>query len=337
MRINLLILTAFLAALTAAARTGDIPLPPTDVEAALSDDGKTIRVTWTAPGEIGEHGGQVDLDNITYFLFDAYAGIYAPAVGQSDSCGFVYKLANHEYPQGQTQDVIAFEVTAGYEEDNAFSLSAVSNSVHFGTPYPLPFKESFTGGKSAEHIWGVNLYGQSGTTYKTSRTGSLKPQDSDNGFLTFTTTEPDVLFGLSSGLMETSQNPQLDFWYQGKSSTLIVMASDGHGQWEALDSIDLAAHPTVDWTLYSHTLSQYSGNDFMNIQIAVLSQQPETLAIDNITVRDLPTDAIEDVTSAEAETAPRYFNLQGFPLSGPTPGRPCIRIANGHTTKVIIN
>lgn len=339
MRIKFLTLALCLATLSAVARTGDIPLPPTDVQAVLSENGKTIRVTWTAPGEIGENGGQVDFDNITYFLFDAYAGIYAPAVGQSDSCSFVYKLIKHNYPEGRTQDVIAFEVTAGYEEDNAFSLSAVSNSVHFGKPYPLPFKESFAGGKSAENIWGVNLYGQYGTTYKPSRTGTLKPQDGDNGFLTFTTTEPNILFGLSSGLMETSANPVLEFWYQGKSSTLIAMASDGHGNWETLDEIDLAANPTDGWTLYSHSLSQYSGEEFMNIQIAVLSQQPETLAIDNITVRDMPTDAIEDIEAIapadDVETAPRYFSLQGIPLSQPVSGQPCIRIANGRATKFI--
>lgn len=332
---KLIILPLLLAALSVAARTGDIPLPPTDVQAVLLDDGYKIRVSWTAPGEVGENGGQVDFDNITYFIFDAYAGALAPAVGQSDSCSFVYNVRKHQYPNGWTQDVIAFEVTAGYEADNAFSLAGVSNSVHFGKPYALPFKESFAGGKSAETIWGVNLYGQSGTSYKTSRTGTLKPQDGDNGFLTITTTVPDVLFGLSSGLMATGQNPELELWYQGHSSTLIIMASDGHGCWETLDEIDLAANPTDGWTRYAHSLSQYAGAKHMNIQLAVRSQQPETLAIDNISVTDIPVDGISSAAS-EPDDAPLYFSLQGAPLIRPIPGQPCIRIAGGRATKIII-
>lgn len=336
MKIKITTLLLALVALYAAARTGDIPLPPTDVQAVLSDDGNSIRVTWTAPDSIGENGNPVDFNNITYFIFDAYAGALAPAVGQSDTCSYTYNVRKHKYPEGWTQDVIVFEVTAGYEADNAFSLSGISNCVHFGRPYQLPFKESFAGGKSAETVWGVNIYGQSGTTYKTSRTGTLKPKDTDNGFLTITTTEPGVMFGLSSGLMETGENPELEFWYQGKSSTLIVMASDGHGQWETLDEIDLSAAPTDGWTQYTHSLAQYAGQKFMHIQLAVLSQQPETIAIDCITVTDIPVDGI-NAPAITPDGAPQYYNMQGVRIPRPIPGQPCIRVANGRTEKLIIN
>lgn len=336
MKIKTLTLALALSALSAAARTGDIPLPPTGVQAVLSDDGNSIRVTWTAPDSIGESGNPVDFNELTYFIFDAYAGALAPAVGQADTCTYTYDVRNHQYPDGWLQDVIAFEVTAGYEVDNAFSLSAISNCVHFGQPYELPFKESFAGGKSSETIWGVNIYDQSGTTYKTSRTGTLKPKDSDNGFLTITTTVPGVMFGLSSGLMETGENAELELWYQGHSSTLIVMASDGHGQWETLDEIDLTANPTDGWTQYTRSLAQYAGQEYMNIQLAVLSQQPETLAIDCITVADIPVDGIEETEIAPADSAPKYYNLQGLPIVRPIPGQPCIRMAGGHTSKVIV-
>ena len=62
---------------------------PTDVKAVLSADGKTVTLSWTAPGAAGEQGGYVPVEQLSYYIFDAFGQLTDPAIAStSESVNF---------------------------------------------------------------------------------------------------------------------------------------------------------------------------------------------------------------------------------------------------------
>ncbi|MDE5653859.1 MAG: choice-of-anchor J domain-containing protein, partial [Muribaculaceae bacterium] len=48
----------------------DNPLPPANVKGVISEDNLSMTVTWDAVGNVGEHGGYVDVDGVTYDFYN---------------------------------------------------------------------------------------------------------------------------------------------------------------------------------------------------------------------------------------------------------------------------
>lgn len=46
----------------------DYPMPPTDIK--VTDNGSNLSIAWTAPGEVGAHGGYVDPASLKYNVYD---------------------------------------------------------------------------------------------------------------------------------------------------------------------------------------------------------------------------------------------------------------------------
>ena len=105
----------------------------------LADDFSKATLSWTAPGEVGENGGYVDTDQLTYYVFDAFGTYYDPALYETKETSIII-----EYPDLSGQDFFAYQVTAGFGE--YYSLDCASNIATVGQPDPMPFTESFVDG-----------------------------------------------------------------------------------------------------------------------------------------------------------------------------------------------
>lgn len=280
----------------------DTPLAPQNVQLKTTDDYTGAILSWDAVGEVGENGGYVDPEAVTYYVFDAFGSYYDPAIAETN------KTSLHlSYPELEGQDLFAYQVTAGYE--NNYSLDNASNIAIVGTPAELPFTESFPGGKY-EGLWALdpatNYNGQQyGTITDDYFAGLIDPDDpdspeplksfdGDNGFFYWLPYEKDVMVGLMSLRADISKavNPVLDFRYQGQGSTIDVLLASGTGDLEVIKTIDLKENPTTGWTLARIPLSEYKAVGAVNFEIRLTATHNDdestwSVPIDAIAVRDL--------------------------------------------------
>ncbi|MCH5326481.1 MAG: choice-of-anchor J domain-containing protein, partial [Duncaniella sp.] len=226
----------------------DTPLAPENVVLKTTDDYTGAVLSWDPVGEVGENGGYVDPEAVTYYIFDAFGSYYDPAIAETSNTTITLT-----YPDLDGQDLFAYQVTAGYESN--YSLDNASNIAIVGTPAVLPFKESFPGGRY-EGLWALDpatSYGgqQYGTITDDYFAGLVDPDDpdspaplksfdGDNGFFYWLPYEKDVMVGLMSLRADISKaaNPVLEFRYQGQGSTIDILLASGTGNLELVKSID---------------------------------------------------------------------------------------------------
>lgn len=284
----------------------DSPLPPANVRATLSDDYTKVTLTWDAVGEVGEHGGWVNTEGLTYYVFDAFGSIYDPAVAETERTSVTI-----DYADIQGQDFVAYQVTAG-TVDYQYSLDASSNIVSVGTPYTLPFSESFANG-SQQQQWCIEP--ASSSAFQTlilndnelqvnlddedAEPVYLNSQDGDNGFIVLLPTEPNATLGIFSNKLNISgyDRPVFDFYYQGQGSILEALVGVNGGDMNAVRTINLREQPTGEIGNWQHCLIELgeiaAATDTRYIQVGlrvagVHNTDSETwsVPIDNINVRN---------------------------------------------------
>ncbi|MBD5366116.1 MAG: hypothetical protein HDR82_03740 [Bacteroides sp.] len=302
----------------------DTPLAPENVRLSVNADYTTATLAWDAVPETGEHGGYVDPESITYYVFDAFGTYYDPALltTTSTSCTLNYEAITE-------QDFYAYQVTAGYDDN--YSLDGVSNIITAGTPDALPKRESFGGGYY-ETMWlsntVVNGYMQSGTItddyfaslFDPEDPDSPKPlasQDGDGGFFFWMPVDKDVAYGLISTRADISKatKPVLEFYYQGQGSIIEVYAGHEIGDMTNIAAIDLKANPTADWTLARLPLDAFKemGAVMFEIRFVAAHNDDEhmwSIPLDNICVRNLDDNDIRIVTFNGATKAKPGDNVK---------------------------
>lgn len=299
----------------------DTPLAPANVRLESKDDYSGAVLSWDAVGETGENGGYVDPEAVTYYIFDAFGNYTDPAIGQTSAT-----TATLNFPELQGQDFVAYQVTAGYEEN--YSTETSSNIVVVGTPDAMPFTESFGNG-IYEGVWCLDphtsasgqQYGTVNDNYFSSLIDPDDPEapepltsfDGDNGFWYWLPMDKDVMVGLMSVRTDISQAgaPVLEFRYQGQGSTIDVLVAAGKGDLEIVKSIDLAAEPTEGWTVARIPLSEYKAAGAVSFEIRLTATHNDdahvwSVPLDYVTVRDLAdTDLrIVSASTSAARTAP---------------------------------
>ncbi|MDE6283807.1 MAG: choice-of-anchor J domain-containing protein [Muribaculaceae bacterium] len=299
----------------------DTPLAPTNVRLQPTADYTGAILTWDAVGNVGENGGYVDPEAVTYYIFDAFGSYYDPAVAETPET-----TVTLTYPDLQGQDFMAYQVTAGYGEN--YSLDCSSNIVVVGQPAALPFSESFADGYY-EGVWCLDpatsyngqQYGTVNDDYFASLIDPEDPDaptpltsfDGDNGFLYWLPMEKNVMFGLMSvrADISTAVNPVLEFRYQGQGSTIDIFVAAGDGQLQLVKSIDLQAEPANGWTLARLPLSEYKSAGAVSFEIRLTATHNDddhtwSVPVDNIVVRDLVDTDVRIVSSASsaAKTSP---------------------------------
>ncbi len=285
----------------------DNPQPVTGVKAVLSDDFKTVTLSWEPVGEVGEKGGYVDTSKVVYYVFDAFGSYYDPALTTTSETSVSF-----DYSDAVEQDFVAYQVTAGIDE-TYYSLETNSNIVVIGQPEMLPFSESYADGYYSQ-MWVVDPESQgqvmNGTVYDNElQTNSdadegvepeyLNSQDADNGFFLFMPIDINSSYGFYSTKisLEGAENPVFEFWYQGKGSVLDAKLGVDGGELTAIHSIDLKENPTDDWTLARIDLTPYKSAKYVQIGVMLRAihntdENIWSVPFDNLRVIDLQDEAL---------------------------------------------
>lgn len=281
----------------------DAPLAPQNVKLVVSDDFKSAVLSWDPVGETGMNGGYVDPTQVTYYIFDAFGSYYDPAIATTTETSI--KI---DYPDLKGQDFVAYQVTAGYEDN--YSDYTNSSIVTIGEPDKAPYGESFANG-IYDNVWLVDpqsdysnqMMGTVDDDYFASLIDPTDPeapapltsQDGDNGFFYWLPYEKDVMYGMISTRVDISAtaNPALEFWYQGQGSAIDVLVSKDNDPLEVVKTIDLKETPTTDgWTLASVPLNAYKDSKAIQFELrlrAIHNDDNNTwsVPIDNIRIRDV--------------------------------------------------
>lgn len=280
----------------------DYPLAPENIFAEVSADGKTVTLSWDPVGEVGESGGYVDSENLTYYIFDAFGSYYDPAIAVTTETNYVF-----DYSDKTEQDFMAYQVTAAYEKDGVeyASLNGTSNVVNYGPALSLPFTESFANCRF-NNMWMTDpetnmfkygtvedYYLQTNADDPDAEPKFLNSQDNDNGFFYMLPMNKDEVCGLISLSIDLkgATNPVLEFYAQGKGSVLDILAGESISNLSVVRSIDFKQTPTNDWTKYTVSLNDFVGDGCVNIELrlrAIHNDDENTwsVPIDNIRVRD---------------------------------------------------
>lgn len=280
----------------------DSPLPPTNVKLTPSADFSKATLSWDPVGSVGENGGYVDVENVTYYIFDAFGSYYDPAIAEVTGTTS-YQLS---FPDLEGQDFVAYQVTAG--NGDYYSTETSSNIITIGKPAKMPFAESFADGRY-DGLWlidpatsGMQQYGTVDDGYFASLIDPDDPeapkpltsQDGDNGFYYWMPVDKDAMLGLQSVRVDLSDavNPVFDIWYQGQGSMLDILIASADGELAPAHTIDLQKAPTSGWTLCRLPLAQYKDAGAISFEVRLRAVHNDddhiwSVPFDHISIHDL--------------------------------------------------
>ena len=279
----------------------DIPLAPQNVKVVLSDDFKSATVSWDPVSADGENGGYVNVDEVKYYIFDAFGSYYDPALVEDAKSPVTFT-----FDEAVSQDFAAYQVTAG--NDKGYSLATNSNVVVTGPAAATPWHESFTDcyygnpwmvdlqsqGNASGSLWYDNELQTNTDAAEGTEPEYMHPHDLDNGFMLILPAAKDDCFGLNSVKVDISKaaHPVLEFFYQGKGSRLEALVARNEEDFVTEADIDLQQAPTEGWTLCRVNLDKYRDARYIRVGLrmtAVHNDDTHTwsVPVDNIRVIDL--------------------------------------------------
>ena len=292
----------------------DTPVAPANVHLSVNEDYTTATLSWDAVSEVGENGGYVNPEKVTYYIFDAFGNYYDPALATTSETSYTF-----EYSAAAPQDFYAYQVTAGVDE--LYSLDTTSNIITAGLPDALPKCESFADGMYEDYwlgnvaVDGVMQYGTITDEYFASMVdpevgNPISSQDGDGGFYFWMPVDKDVAYGLISTRADISQasSPVLEFWYQGQGSVIEVYAGSEIGDMDQIQVIDLQQNPTEGWTQARISLDAFKAKGAVMYEIRFVAahntdEQMWSVPLDNIRVRNLDATDVDIVTFSGVEKA----------------------------------
>lgn len=131
----------------------DRPLTPVNLRLEPSADNLSIHISWDAPDNVGENGGYVDTDNLTYRIYARTDSNAAMLMGETTDCEFTVAPFSESQPP-----LSAYTFGAAAANEGGESYNTIYEMEQLGTPYELPMMEE----------WGSFDYGP----YKVETTGS---------------------------------------------------------------------------------------------------------------------------------------------------------------------
>lgn len=261
------------------------PGPVTDLTLTVDYDTNLVKLKWKAPTQTVD-GKPLDPSTLTYTV--TQLGSSVPTA--TDFPGTTYReelrlsdLKNFYFGQGLVRYIVVAKDAQGEVSEKAYSNYKV-----VGTPYPIPYEESFAEGNAAS-FWGESHEGigrwlpmQAANTYV---------QDGDGGMYCFTAVESgDDAVGFS-GLIDLgkAENPVLSFWYfytTAASNELDVLVATDTKDFEVVQSLDTRSNETYrTWNHIVIPLAAYADSRF--IQVAFRNRTTSATSIvyvDNLKV-----------------------------------------------------
>lgn len=253
----------------------DVPGLPTNVK--LVQQGNAAVLTYTAPTK-GVHGGYVNPSTLTYNIEDSHSYIKG-----DHYAGTTFT----DYRDASTQDLLFYRVAA--QSAAGGGSYAYSDTILFGNPYTLPFKESWTEAKTS-HFWSQqNTGGQIGLTNSIAA-------DNDNGAALFKPANAGDIGMITSGKisLKGATHPVVDFYYYavpGQHTTLSLAAvpNGDNGNVQLISTIDYSKLTgAAGWRKTSVDLSAYASTDYILLSWIGIAQTANAgdISFDAISVHD---------------------------------------------------
>lgn len=258
----------------------DEPDDVTDVK--LSDTGSAFQLTWNAPTTtVGLNGGYYDPSQLLYNVYDPQGNLMA------------YRLTEKSFLDTATansgvQRLLYYYVSAVSEGGEGWAIP--STYVIAGTPDPLPFTESFSGGGLENQVWWLDGNGRSSFAVS-----YLEAQDNDGG-CAFYVSDNAADYGEINTRKLTlagTEHPMLLFHHRAKpgiDATLTVQAYVDFDHVVTLKTINYQTL-TGDNTWRSEAIDLSSLKDSRYVCLSFRAQNAvtsENIYIDHIAVRDVP-------------------------------------------------
>lgn len=277
----------------------DIPTEPTNVRLAKVD-GKAV-ITWDAP-TVGVNGGYVDPEKVAYYVIRSdNTEIAAQIFDRTVTDASVAKFTN--------QSFVSYAIFAQNAAGIDAELYGMSNEVCFGTPYELPFHESFAQQSVEAGPWTWEIV--HGDPWIKIDVSGVYPQttaqDDDSGLVAYQpeNTGDEAMLVSSNISLVDAQMPKLKFWYYNNPGTydkisMRVRIDDDPDNVDELKYINMSpASGTLGWTEVVCDLNKYVGHR-IQLLIKFTSVSDYYIYIDNITVAGLRAD-LPYVTDLKAE------------------------------------
>jgi hypothetical protein len=260
----------------------------------IKQDGKAY-LTWDAPEAVGKNGGHVTVENLKYrILRSDYKIVEVEGTSYLD-----------EVEMDGAQQKYIFYYLEPFS-DAGSGPTSFSNFISFGTPYTMPFNESFANAKVEKSPW-IKEYAsdidQAKTAWVYTNRISVWPmsvdaQDNDGGLAYFNSF--DCKAGASMRLISPTvdikdfANPKLTFWfyhYNGSGSNnndkIQIEISADDSAYEDLEGALLQLNEkATGWTLYEFPLTKYVGSEYISVSFKGISGYGLNMAIDNITIEN---------------------------------------------------
>lgn len=280
-------------------------------------DNKDIIMKWDSPSEVGQNGGYVPANDLTYY----------PGVAVAVANGLV------DLNKGQKERTYTFVGDTGEQyryyygvtpENSLGRGQGILTAIPIGTPYKAPFTESFTFGSGSfqSKVWSLLLMGgeHSWTARSVATDGSFKPADDDGGMLTFSH-DTDTLSReiLVTPLMEITgmKKPVLSFYFHHNSQcddhqagiTVYPVVNDELQP--ALASIGLnGGQGESGWKHYELPLDKYASEKRVYFYFLASSHKATSiLGLDKMELYDnVPLDLAVESVDAPAKVMPNEDN-----------------------------
>ncbi len=268
----------------------DAPAAPANITATPVAQG--ILVSWEH--SLGANGGYVDPENMTYIVARHVNGS-SDVIEVTGKTSFIDDTFSSDY-----QVSVNYMVQASNDQGSAGA--GISNALVLGgSPYQLPFSESFADGMTDYgQLW--NVASVSGgrsmwSLWDDIYFGSYSPVDDDMGAVIFVPDKKDDVARIYSGCIDLtpSKHPVLEFWTMARNSThtLTVEACGNDGRWIELQTIDMTGAGN-DWQQVKVPLDRFNYLD--RVQIAFKAKAGDissVLLVDKISVRQVFTHDLE--------------------------------------------
>lgn len=267
-----------------------IPTAPTDVKLRKVDDMPVV--SWKAP-QTSVNGAYVDTEKLVYYVVRNDNAQVASQITETTFTDNTLKLKDGE--QAFATYAVFAQNVAGLDQEQY----GMSNEVCFGTPYELPFHESFKGVTLEAGPWTWDII--DGDPYLQITAAAEYPnaaaQDNDGGLVSFkpeAVGDEAMLYSANISLVG-AQKPQLSFWYYNnpgsmdKISARVRIDDDPENVVEVKYINMNASSGKEGWTEAVCPLDEFIGHR-VQLVFRFLSASDYYIHLDNINVTGLRND-----------------------------------------------
>lgn len=254
----------------------DVPLPPK--VRTLEDLETQVKFSWSQVPTVGVRGGVVKPEDCTFIVYDTEEDNTATERARVDGNEYVFDLNTDEGEQRMLVMGLAAENKAG--RGGIYG----SDGLTIGAPYTLPFKDTF--GDISDYYWWVDRVEDS--SFSTDEESETPDGDNRSILLTVRNKKSEAWLNSGKLSLKGSTQPMVFFDCNVSAGAKLLVELQSPTKTVTLGTIE----PSDGWKAVSYELPEEMIDEryvFVKFHAQNTSDEEATVAIDNMTVRDMPT------------------------------------------------